>query len=145
MLSSLAARAPCRQAAGRLRRSNRILILHQTRQENKMGPKGPIFVFLRWSESGADDAMRTSLVPRLAVENRSGHTPRSQFFIQIECSLQVHPQLRRCAQSIRKIKSCCRSYTSLAFNEFIQASCRPANFLGKCRLRHTLWLKKLLE
>src|SRR3990170_6480532 len=75
----------------------------------------------------------------------SGHSPGFCRLIQIESSLKVHPKLRRCTQSVSQVQCCRRSDTSLAFDQFVQTSRRPAKFLCESCLRNTLRREKLLE
>ena len=60
-----------------LRESNRVLILRCTRRETKMGPHGPHFLFWRWSESSADDALRRFRPVSLLWRKRAHWKPSS--------------------------------------------------------------------
>src|SRR2546426_4687913 len=65
--------------------------------------------------------------------------------VKIIGGLQVHPELSGCSQRLGQIQSRISRHVPFAFDELIQTSSGPAEFLGKGRLRHARRLQKLFE
>jgi len=63
--------------------------------------------------------------------------------VKIIGGLQVHPELSGCSQRLGQIQGRISRHVPFAFDELIQTSSGPAEFLGKGRLCHTRWLQKL--
>src|SRR3989454_1518527 len=65
--------------------------------------------------------------------------------VKIIGGLQVHPELSGCSQRLGQIQSRISRHVPFRFDELMQTSSGPAEFLGKGRLRHARRLQKLFK